>query len=657
MVREVPVHYLRKNETEWTPKCVIALDSETYTIEGDRDVLALRCWCASRVKRVDGISNMQSVVSARGTQAADLAKQIDEWSRGNPSIWLYAHNLGFDITVTRLPIEMAKLGWSVTDFALDGRAPWMRLAKGRKRITMSDSWSWIQKPLEMISAAVGIVKPPLPAEVDTLDTWYARCQADVDILMAMVTQLMDWWQRSGRGKWNVTGAASGWNAFRHIPMPVNIVVDPDPVGMEHDRKSIYGGKRYVQRVGNLPGGRYIEADFARAYTTIARDMPVPIQRRRAFEALDIEDIRVDNPRWGIIANVTIDTNSPRYPKRDNGRVWYPIGRFDTVLASPEIAIARRRGELVSIGGGYTYQLAPALTNWATWCLAIIDGKESDVPEVARMAARGWGRSVVGKFAQHAYQRITLGASPVEGWAYGEAWNAVTHSRASIVDMLGTRHICYQAGDGENAFPAVLAFVESYVRVRLNDAIAMLGEESFVQCDTDGLLVSAEGLIRRSRSHQTFADARDRAVDFADIILERVSERTSPLIMRVKSSYHSVEIVGPQHLRLDGKRRFSGIPSNVDELPDGRIGAWTWPKLARQMSAGDDRGYVREYVRYRVPRDLASGWVTTDGLVLPVEYGQTEAGTDQVLPWARSRYAGRYELAHDQNPRVIELASR
>lgn len=656
MNRQVPVHYLRPNETEWTPRCVIALDSETYTIEEDRDVLALRCWCASRIDRIGGISDEQSVSHAQGQTARALAQTIDEWTVARPSIWLYAHNLGFDLTVTRLPIELASFGWTVTDFALDGRAPWVRLANGRRRITMADSWSWIAKPLERIASAVGITKPPLPEDVDSLELWFARCRADVDILMAAITQLMDWWQTSGRGRWSVTGAASGWNTFRHIKTPFRMVIDPDPAGMAHDRTAIYGGKRYVNRVGNLAAGRYVEADFARAYTTVARDLPVPIQRMRPFARLDNDDVRISSDRWGIIGQVVLETTVPRYPKRTQGRVWYPVGRFRTTLAGPEIAAARSRGELVSIGAGYTYKLAPILSKWATWCLDVIDGDDPSVPEVAKMAARGWGRSVVGKFAQHAYGRITLGDSPVEGWAYSEAWNTATHSRASIVDMLGTRHICYQSGDGENAFPAVLAFVESHVRVRLNDAIDMLGQDSFVQCDTDGLLLSAAGIVRRARQAQTFTQAQLRGIDPIDVILERVSEYTQPLAMRVKAAYRRVEIIGPQHLRLDGKRRFSGIPGLVDELEDGRIGAWVWPKLAHQMANGDQRGYVREYQRYRVPRDLASGWVTIDGLVLPVEYAMDADGMERVLPWDESRYAGRWELAAHQNPRVIGLIS-
>jgi hypothetical protein len=658
MARDVPIHYLRANHAEWTPPAVAVLDTETRTIEGERDVQALRCWAASVAARPGGSTDHDTRRDAHGTDVVDLAAWLDGTTRKLPTLWCYAHNLGFDLAVTRLPVVLGEMGWTVTDFAVDGRAPWMRLAKGRRRITLSDSWSWIPRALATIAVEVGITKPALPDDGDDEADWLARCTADVDILYAAMTQLMDWWHGTGRGRWSVTGAASGWNAFRHTPNPFKVVIDPDPEGVAHDRLAIYGGKRYVNRVGKLTPGGYVEVDFERAYTVVARDLPLPMQRMRSFDSLPIDDPRIDSPRWGIIAECEIETDKPRWPKRDNDRVWYPVGRFRTVLASPEILQAREKGCLRSIGKGYTYRLAPHMAEWARWCLACSDATCDDTPSVVRLVAKQWGRSVIGKWAQHSYARIRLGAAPTLGWGYEDAWMANTHTRGSMVDLGGNRFLCYADGDGENAFPAILAFVESHVRVRLSAAIDAVGSAAFVSCDTDGLLVGSADLIRRARLRDTFDRSRVDGTDPVAAILEKISTVTAPLNLRVKSTFSRVEVIGPQHLRLDDTRRFAGIPGKGEELPDGRIGAWTWPKLAAQMARGDPRGYVREFAVYRVPRNLASGWVVTDGRVLPVEYARDDSGRDRPLPWESTRWAaGGYTLAASQNLDVLALAGR
>jgi len=634
---------------------VIGLDTETRRADGERDIQVMRCWAATRIDRPGGLSAPESRVDASGHTPQGLAAQVDLWTRGRDTVWVYAHNVGFDLAVTRLPVELCALGWTVSDFALDGRSPWIRLAKGRSRITVADSWSWVARGLATIGPAVGVVKPPLPADDDDPATWDRRCRADVDILMAMMCQLMDWWARTGRGRWSITGAASGWNAFRHTETPYRVVIETEPERVAFDRKAIYGGKRYVNRVGKLTPGGYAEVDFERAYTTIARDMPLPFQRMRDFDSLSITDERVESDRWGIIAECEISTSVPRWPKRDNGRVWYPVGRFRTTLAGPDILAARNCGALLSIGRGTTYRLAPHMRPWALWCLDIANNASGDTPEIVMMAAKQWGRSVIGKWAQKGYARIALGPAPTIGWAYEETWMADTHVRGSIVDIGGTRHLCYLDGDGENSFPAVLAFVEAHVRVRLNTAIDAIGRGAFVQCDTDGILTSINQLIARIRKAGTLSEARDKGTDVVNVIMDKVSALTEPLRLRVKSTYTRVEVIGPQHIRLDDSRRFSGIPGSAEELPDGRLGAWVWPKLAYQLAHGDGRGYVREFRQFRIPRALAAAWIGAEGEVYPVQYGQDATGRLRALPWAQTDAAlGGAQLAVEQNGDVLRL---
>jgi len=651
--RVVPVHYLRANHTEWSPPVLVGIDTETRRV-GD-SAQALRCWVASVVARPNGRTDWQSRVDADGTTAKGLASTLDSWSRSRQTMWVYAHNLSFDLAVTRLPVELHAIGWEVTDFALDGRSPWMRLAKGRSRITLADSWSWLPTSLGIIGGQVRIEKPILPDDADDAQTWLTRCRSDVDILMAAMGQLMDWWATTGRGRWTVTGAASGWNAYRHTESPFRVVIDPNPEGVAHERRAIYGGKRWVGQVGSLTPGQYAEADFSRAYTTIAAHLPLPHRRMRAFTSMSIDDERICSERWGIIAEVTLDADRPQWPKRASGRVWYPVGRFRTTLAGPEIAYARERGSLVAIHAGYTYQLTPHMAPWAEWCLQVADEASVDTPSVVRMAAKQWGRSVIGKWAQRGYQRVQLGPAPTDGWGYESAWMADSHSRASIVDIGGWRHMCYPDGDGENTFPAVLAFVESHVRVRLNRVIDAIGQSAFVQADTDGLLCSVAGLIRRARLNDTRDAIQSDRGDFLGLVMDKISTITGPLTLRIKRTYSRVEVIGPQHIRLDGMRRFSGIPASGEELSDGTIGAWTWPKLSQQMSERDNPGYVRRFQRYRVPRSLAAGWVTEDGTVRPVEWAIDASGREYPVQWWLTRWAeGGETLSVSQTPDVVRL---
>jgi hypothetical protein len=634
-MRDVPIHYLRANERQWAPKTVAVLDTETRVIQEDPEILAMRLWhmrLADR-KRIKGKDAQE--YEADGRTAPEVAEQIERWFKGRQSIWLYCHNTNFDLATTRLPIMLCARGWHVTDMAIDSRAPWMRLSRGRRTLTICDSHTWLPTNLQAVGQSMGMVKPALPDDDDD-QVWLARCKADTDITLRAMLTLMNYWDDYGLGNWSVTGAASGWNCMRHMPSKWKVVIDPNPDRCEFDRKAIYGGRRSVWKAGQLKPGRYVEADFERAYTVIAATMPLPVKPGYTFTSLSIHDRLVDNPWWGIIAECEIRTDEPLYPVRHNGRVWYPVGHFTTCLAGPDIAEARKNGHLVSIGKGWTHQLGYMMQPWAQWCLAQQAEPDSVTPPVVKMWLKHTGRTVIGKWAQRRYTRTKIGMATTFGWGYEDAWVNSSNAKGSILDIGGDKFLSVAEGEGENSYPAILAWVESYVRVRIGRAITAIGAGNAVQCDTDGLICDSAALTTA--------------------ILE--SKDLHPLRLRIKTAYRQVQVIGPQHMTLDGKRRWSGIPARAE--PDGKGGyvAQVWPGLPWQIKHGDRRGYVLPQQTYTVAATYAPGWVALDGSVLPVEMRTDTAGRNRMVPWRQSRY-GRCgaTLAAGQNDILGRLNER
>jgi hypothetical protein len=626
--QSVPVHYLRANEKTWSPSHIITLDTETRTINvGSDEILVLRCWHGRLADRRATEQGKTARDQASGDSAKALAAQVDAWCRGRRTTWLYAHNLSFDLVTTRLPILLTELGWTVTEAAVDSKCTFVRLAKNNKRLTMADSWSLLPVALDKVAQAVNIVKPPLPGENDGMDEWMQRCSADTAILEWALLEMMDYWDAHQLGMWCLTGGNTGWHAFRHIPSPWKILIDPDPDDIAADRKAVYGGRRTVWRVGDMPAGEYLEMDFEKAYTVTAASLPLPIKRNNAFDSLPVDTWIVGSGRWGIIARVRIRTDKPRWPVRLGGRVWYPVGEFWTTLADPDIAEARQLGCLLEIGPGHVHRLGYAMQNWASWCLDLQADQTGQVPEVVKIAAKHWGRAVIGKWAQKRYTRVKLGPAPTDTWGYEDAWNHSEGVKGSIVDIAGHRWWTYATDNADNAYPAVLAFVESYVRVRLGRVADLIGDDLIVQCDTDGLITAG------------IPASRTAAID----------EQSAPLHLRLKRTYAGIRVLGPQHYTADGTNRFSGIPRSAQADGEDRFKARIWPKLAWQMAHGNDLGYVRPEQNYHLKGPYAAGWITRVRRVLPVEMHIGEDGDTDITSWDWTRYpAMGYELADRQN---------
>lgn len=627
-MRTVPIHNLRPNETTWTPPAVAYFDTETRNAgDADSETHTLRCWSARLIVRRDSRKTVTWQDDDNGELAADLATTIESWAHKHQSLWVYAHNLSFDLTTTALTSHLAESGWSVTGFAVDSPSPFARMANGRRTLTFADSFSWLPVALEQVASQLGTSKVPLPAADDSMAAWLARCDSDVAILAEAMGALMDWWDARQLGRWSLTGTASGWNAMRHRIDARRFTINPDPAGLASDRAAVYGGRRGVAVTGRLPFGRYAELDFTSAYPQVAASLPLPLERMASFDRLPPDHRWLGSDRHGVIAEVTLRTDVPRWPARVGRHVWYPVGDFTTTLAGPDIAEAASIGALVSIGAGYVHRLGYALKPWADWCLALARGEDAGAPAIAAVTAKHWGRAEIGKWAQRSFNTVEIGPAPTRGWDCAEGWNHSAGVRATIIDFDGRRWQASASGDADNCYPAVLAWVESYVRVRLGRLIDALPAGAVIAWDTDGLLVDLK-----------------RAGDFG-----AVAGLYTPLAARVKNRYTSVEIIGPQHMILDGRRRFAGIPASATDVGDGRLSATLWPKIGWQMANSQPGTYVRPVQDYRVAATYAPGWVLADSTVVPIELARGQDEANLIVPWPATRYAaGGAELGAQQN---------
>lgn len=651
-----PVHYLRPNEAEWTPPACLFLDTETRTLVTERgDIEALRLWAAHYADRRTAKGVRARDEWGDGDTAAELAAWVERVTRNRETVWVFAHNLSFDLTTTRLPLELVQLGYQVTDAAIGGKAPWMRLRLGKRVLTLVDSWSYLPRPLEELAKLVGIAKPPLPTAADDRGLWSARCHADVEIMEAAIGQLMDWWERNRLGRWTISGPSSGWNAFRHTATPERIVVDPEPGIVKAERAAYHGGRRGTWSIGSHAAGPFTELDFTSAYPTVAATLPLPVGRAYQVERVALDDKLVASTRWGLVARCLVSTETPRWPVRVGRATWYPVGTFWADLAGPDIAEASRLGCLREVGPGWVHRLGMAMAPWARWCLAVQDGQAEDAPPMARVAAKSWGRSVIGKWAARGYDKVKLGPAPTSGWGYEEGWNHSEDAHCGMVDLAGQRWLVTASGESDNAYPAIPAWVEAEVRTRLNRVLEALGPHAVLQCDTDGLIVAERNVGTVSAGGTLTAPHSVPAGGRLAWCLAQLAPLVAPLVLRPKRRLAHVTVLGPQHLVRDGVRRYAGLPGMAEELEPGRFRAKLWPGLQWQMGNGDPRGYVRPEVFPVVKGPWPTGWITSDNRVVPVEAELGPDGATRLVSWGRSRWRAEGLVpAEYQHPKLAPL---
>lgn len=571
--------------------------------------------------------------TAKGEEPGQIADLVEEYSAHEKEVWVFAHNLAFDLTVSQLPAILAARGWSIDAYGMSKESNWWVLKRDGRKVIVADSWSWLPESLETLAHDIGRRKVPLPGADDSLEQFHKRCARDASILADLLVTVMDWWDENALGKWSITGAGCGWQAMRTKTGAKRMVVGPDGIRTKFEREAIYGGRKEVFQVGEINGEWCADYDFQGAYPTIAAHYRLPILPLSWHEAIPEDIARGDNPGVDFIARCQVVTERPVAPARIAGDVWWPVGRFNCTLTGPEARYAQSQGAQVTVGEGWTYKMDYALRPWAMWCLSLLHAPVTEVPALVRRMAKGWSRSVIGRFGGHTSQITTIRPAIGVGVRLTTGHNLDTGRPMEIL-TIGDRELTTEHDlDGSECFPAVLAFVEGHCRVALGEMIDSRRPCNVLQVNTDGWW-------------------ERRVVRDAAYVVERPPW---PHTVIRKAIVSSVLILGPDHLRTPNERRLSGVPKGAlgggaDEF------VWhDWPGMRWQWERNANGEYVRPHKALTTKASYARRWVLANGETVAIAAECDQDGTNYIEPWSMT--PGRRNedtLAEYQDERLSSL---
>jgi hypothetical protein len=617
------------------------IDTETRQLTpDDPDRQVLRLWCARLDRRHGDQPELPRRETFRGRTAAEVADLVERLARSDRALWLMTHNLNFDLTVTELPVLMTERGWRVTDSALTTDSPWCRMTRGSRRLTIADTFSWLPTSVETLGKYLDNPKLDLPDDQDDDAAWWARCERDVAITADAIASCMDWWDEGHFGNWSITGPATGWSSYRHHRPVPRVLVTPDPDARAVEMRAVTGGRREVRKLGQLPDGLYADLDLATAHLTVMAGLPLPYKRLGTFDQLPLDHQALRSRILDVLAEATVRTAVPRYAWDSGLGVMYPTGTFRTVLSGPELREAIRRDELVSIGHGYLYLLSDHMRSWALWLAGLLDPSRTDVPPAVRLMAKHWSRCVPGKWAGHSSDVVSRAPDPRPGWAVERAMLMPERRSADILRIGGERWTIVRDEWADDAFPAILAFIQGATRVAIGRLIDHL-DGALVSVNTDGVLVDVSRLMLRKLG--LVANELDGGLDalrWLDLACQGWDRELDPFSVRIKGAAGRVQVLSPQHTILDNERRLAGIPRRAVRLSGGAFAFTQWPKLRVQLQRPIPKGYATRRAQVDLSHIPPTGWLLQDGRVIPPQLELDSSGQAhlvdprQLTSWAQ-----------------------
>lgn len=564
MADDVPWHYLRQNDSTRYPRRVVCIDAEAKVRERKTgETHTMRLACASFDVVPAGGGEPERTERTTAWSPAELWEWIDARTRSKTRTVVWAHNLGYDLRVTDGIAQLARLGWERAFLAIDGVRTCARYRKGSRTLALVDSASYLPTQLADIAGRVGHAKLPIPSMDDSADAWEAYCRQDAEILRAAVLYLLGWLESNDCGMFRLTGPAQAMGCFRHRFLQAGMMLchrDEDALAAE--RAAAWAGRCEAFRHGEVAGPLY-EWDFTLAYLTLARRLWLPVQLHSESRQRSVRRLLASQGRFRVLAEVEVECSEPVLPAAgEHGIVW-PVGRFVTTAWDLELEAALARGAKLRARRAWLYRKRPALSSWAEWLLALLapDGLPSACLE--RVMLKAWARSLIGRFGMRVPVWEEIGELDKPSLRYVPAIDADTGEEGAILelDRLWFERSGFQ--DANDAMPAVLSYVMAAARVRLLEAIERAGAEHVVYCDTDSVIVDAEGHRRMSRGRMPAS-------------LEG---------LRLKGEHARALILGPRQVVLGDELRVAGLPRKAVRRSETEFEAELWESLSSTLGRG------------------------------------------------------------------------
>ena len=559
-----PAHILRPNKGSTVPVRCVFVDTETRGESRGDNVEEAVLWFGSAAfirRRTDGKWTRPKWNEFRS--AGTFWRWVTDLCPGGTRTYLFAHNLGFDITVLDGFNELPSLGWTLTRAVVEDPPTILNWRRGTATLCGLDTLNFYPMPLAKVGAAVGLSKLPMPPRDAAPSTWSAYNRRDVEIVHRAMMEWFSFLQRHNLGNFAKTLPAQAFGAYRHRFMKHRILIDSNPRALALARASYVGARVEARWNGTIPAPAFLY-DVNSMYASVMARTHVPIWLHSHYMRPTTEELSRWLQHYEVIADVGLEVSAPALPFRGLERLCFPVGSYRAVLAGPELRYARRRGWVVEAHSAAVYDRAKIFIAYVDYFWLLRTRARLDGDAALDLVAKGFLNSLYGKFGQRGRrfeEDSRADGTKVDIWTEYDLDDGTRETYRQIGDLVQRFHT---AGESHDSHPAIASTIASAARLRLWGLMTAAGLENVLYVDTDSLLVNQTGQERLRSGY----------------IGDGLGE------LKLAARVDSGEIRGQKDYTINGQRHIKGIKRNARELAPGEFMQESFRGLKGQIKAGD-----------------------------------------------------------------------
>lgn len=512
---------------------------------------------------------------------------------GKMKLWILARNLVFDFTILDGWRFLKSAGYKLKFFYSFGGTSLIGVRKKGSSIMFCDTMNWFRESLATTGKRIGRPKIEIDFETCSKKELKAYCRNDVEIEIENFKSFIRFLEGNEIGRLSYTIGSTAMSAYLFGSYKTKIWIHNNEQAIDLERESYKGGRTECFNIGDLRGEYFYIVDVNSLYPFVMSNTFYPVKYSFISHNPSVELLSIFLKSYSCVAEVLIDTKEPVYAvKRD--RTIFPIGRFWTVLTTPELKHALQAGSIVQVRKVVIYEQADIFTHYVNKLYRLrLDFKSAGV-EVYEQICKLLLNSLYGKFGQKAEQWQKIGSAPNEIdriellYKQGEnRWYKLRYLLGEVWESCGFE-------ETYNSFPAIAAHVTAYARMYLWSLIQRAGQGNYVYCDTDSLIVNKSGLEN----------------------LEGKLDETKLGYLKVEDTTENLVINGLKDYSFGTKTVIKGISKKAVRISDNEFKQELWPSFTGILRDRATDGYGVKTQYKTLYREYTKGIINADGSIRP-----------------------------------------
>lgn len=500
----IATYPLPKNHSRKIPKHILFFDVETYPTPIEVEMGSKICDAQEHHFRLayfesfslkDGKYENDFLLNTPTKNPKVIVDRLfPKSTRIAKSFAIFAHNLRFDFNAI-LPYISLEDQNRIAEFSFKRGQSFIKIIappdeKTRYTYYFIDSMNYYNTSIEQLGKIFGLEKVGKDIDFENVsdEELEKRCIQDVVILRTAIINLIEKMIIPSHIRMPITASSMAFSIYRNHYMHYPIIIHKDEKLRKFERASYHGGRVEVFDLNQYE--HVYGLDVNAMYSFVMKNFSYPIKPIQILYNPSVTHLKkLLKHNFCMTAKAIVDTDRyiPAYPFKFNEKLLFPIGKFETILTTPEILYAIEKKELVEVPYAVIYKSAPIFYEYASDMSQKKENAKENNNKVMYLFYKLLGNSLYGKFAQQ-----------IDKWekTFDFEGNGVINyfgKDIKVKTIFNNSWISTEKRDGSLTSITISSHITAYARMYLLKLLEKA--KNPIYCDTDSLFIPESDLSK------------------------------------------------------------------------------------------------------------------------------------------------------------------